>query len=284
MKTIARQSRRIVKRKASSKACSTAKRIKVSDNLEKRIERRLEEAALLGTCGTEGNNEWLIEDGLRHLLSVNRTKWGPIIAKHDLPVRYVGATSTPYFHNLLRTIVYQQLAGKAASTIHGRVMDALGVKEGKFATPTMVANAKWGHCAETDKVTLNNAIPGLSNQKTSYIQSLAEHFCDKTKLKDVNLDDLADDVLLNKLVAVKGLGKWSVEMFMVFTLRRKDVFSSGDLVLRQGVAVYDGRAAKTLHKPNKHNQREASAIAEVFAPFRSLASWYMWRLKDTSII
>jgi DNA-3-methyladenine glycosylase II len=79
-----------------------------------------------------------------------------------------------------------------------------------------------------NKVTVNNVVVGLSNAKASYIQSLTEHFLDTSLLKDVDFDRLSDEDLCVKLKAVKGLGEWSVHMFMIFYLHRQDVFPVGE--------------------------------------------------------
>ena len=129
------------------------------------------------------------------------------------------------------------------------------------------------------KQMVNGQKPGLSKGKISYIRSLAEHFSDPAKLKDVDLESLNDEELRNKLVAVKGLGLWSVEMFQIFKLRRQDIFSVGDLAVRKGLGVI-------LHgQPDKYESSKGKAALEnlaatKFSPWRSLLCMYAYSAWD----
>lgn len=129
------------------------------------------------------------------------------------------------------------------------------------------------------KQMVNGQKPGLSKGKISYIRSLAEHFSDPTKLKDVDLESLNDEELRKKLVAVKGLGLWSVEMFQIFKLRRQDIFSVGDLAVRKGLGVI-------LHgQPDKYESSKGKAALEnlaatKFSPWRSLLCMYAYSAWD----
>ena len=223
---------------------------------------------------------------MRYLVACDE-RWGPIISAHDVPTTfcagYSGSGESPYFHSLLKTIIHQQLGIKAAKTIEGRVMTALKLKPGAFATPTAVSRAKWSTRSEggKQKVTLNGAVPGLSHQKAAYIQSLAASFSSGGGLCGVNLDSLSDADLCEKLTQVKGIGQWSSEMFLMFRMRRQDVFSPGDLILRQGTAQFVGKPKDAFRKTNKKTFAAASEIAANWSPYRSLASAYLWKSKDS---
>jgi len=99
--------------------------------------------------------------------------------------------------------------------------------------------------------------------------------------------DASDEELLEKLIAVRGLGRWSVEMFACFALKRMDIFSVGDLGVQRGMAVYAGKdVGKLKSKGGKWkymSQNEMLGIANRFVPYRSLFMWYMWRMEDVNV-
>ena len=187
----------------------------------------------------------------------------------------------PHFHSLLKTIIHQQLGNAAAKTIERRVMSALGVTEGSYATPQLAAEAHWGVRSVNGKkkVTLNKEIPGLSQQKSSYIQSLLAAFLPGGQLAGIDLESLSNEELIARLTEVKGLGRWSAEMFLIFKLRRQDVFSPLDLILRQGVAQFAGKTRESFRKCSRKTRDEANALAAAWSPYRSLASLYLWKTK-----
>lgn len=124
---------------------------------------------------------------------------------------------------------------------------------------------------------------GLSERKAEYIQGLAEKFA-SGELSARMLLRASDEEVLEKLVAVRGLGRWSVEMFACFGLKRTDVFSTGDLGVQRGMAAYMGRdVAKLKNKGGKWkymSEKEMLEISANFSPYRSLFMWYMWRIED----
>jgi DNA-3-methyladenine glycosylase II len=168
--------------------------------------------------------------------------------------------SQDYFKDLCDAIVSQQLSGKAAATIFGR-FEALFAKTG--ITPEAVSKLS----IETMRSV------GLSNAKASYIKDLAEHVI-HGQLKIKELDKLSDTEIKSELVAVKGIGPWTAEMFLIFALGRPDVFSPGDLGLKKGMQkLYKLSAMPT--------EKEALKLSEKWAPYRSFASRYLWKLLDT---
>jgi DNA-3-methyladenine glycosylase II len=160
------------------------------------------------------------------------------------------------FESLLSAIVSQQLAGAAARTIHGRVVAALG---GAPVGPESVLAAK--------PEALRAA--GLSGNKLAAIIDLAAKFVDGT-VPTHDLDDLSDDEIVNRLVAVRGVGRWTAEMFLMFQLCRPDVWPVDDLGVRNGWARIHDREAPPPPK-------ELAGLGDVFRPYRSTAAWYCWR-------
>jgi len=156
---------------------------------------------------------------------------------------------------LLRAIVGQQLSTKAARTIYGRVLE---VFDGRTPTPEQLLEAE-----ETD---LRGA--GLSGRKVEYLRDLADHVI-SGELELERLDELSDEQAIEEIVAVRGLGQWTAEMFLLFHLERPDIISGGDLGIRQAIMVeYELEEMPT--------PQEVMALSERWSPHRSLASLYLW--------
>ena len=156
---------------------------------------------------------------------------------------------------LLRTVVGQQLSSKAARTIYGRILDLF---DGKTPTPKQILAA-----SESD---LRGA--GLSGRKVEYIRDLAAHV-QNGELELDRLEELSDEEVIEEIVAVRGFGQWSAEMFLIFHLERPDVVSGGDLGIRKAVQLAYG--LDEMPTP-----AEVVEIAERWRPHRSLASIYLW--------
>jgi DNA-3-methyladenine glycosylase II len=165
------------------------------------------------------------------------------------------------FHALLRAIVFQQLAGKAAATIHGRVVDLFPGKRGLTATALVAMPEQ----------ELRNA--GLSQNKMLAVKDLAAKTLDGTVPTLAKLQKMNDQEIVERLTAVRGIGTWTVEMLLMFRLGRPDVLPVSDYGVRQGfMHVY---RKKELPTP-----KELFAHGERWRPYRSVASWYMWRAVD----
>ncbi len=168
-------------------------------------------------------------------------------------------TSAP-FAALVRAILAQQLSGKAATTIHGRVVALVGGAEGMTPAGLLAV----------DPVALRAA--GVSRQKMTYLRDLAGRVEDG-RLDLHALDDRNDEEVIAAITAVKGLGRWSAEMFLMFRLNRSDVFPVADLGIIKGVQ-------KLLGMKRRPAPRTMLRLAEGWRPYRSVAAWYLWRIHE----
>ena len=162
----------------------------------------------------------------------------------------------PVFQTLVRSIVYQQLHGKAALTIFNRLMEAAKADP---LTPEAILRLRPAKMRAL----------GLSPQKLTYIRELAR----MTRSGDVDFEicgTLEDGAVVEHLTRVKGVGVWTVHMFLIFALRRKDVLPTGDLGVR--AAMKRAYNLSELPKP-----AEMERIAAAWRPYCSVATWYLWR-------
>lgn len=165
------------------------------------------------------------------------------------------------FLSLMRAIVYQQLSGKAAGTIHRRLLTTLG--DGATPDPAAVV------AASTD--TLRGA--GLSANKERALRGLAEAFLDGTVPSDETLGNYSDTELIAAYSTLRGIGRWTVEMLLLFHLQRPDVLPIHDLGVRKGFArTYGWRKLPT--------PTQLTEYCEPWRPHRSVGSWYMWRATE----
>lgn len=167
----------------------------------------------------------------------------------------------PHFEQLARSIAFQQLAGKAASTIWGRTR---ALVPGAFTADRVV---------QLSEELLRSA--GLSTSKARSLRDLAEHVADG-RLALARIGRLSDEEVVDQLTMVRGIGRWTAEMFLIFQLGRLDVWPVGDFGVRNGYRVLYGLA-------DLPTIEELTAAGEAFAPYRSVAAWYCWRAADTVI-
>jgi DNA-3-methyladenine glycosylase II len=185
----------------------------------------------------------------------------PVIARlvQDGGLPKIPVSRESHFESLVRAIVYQQLAGPAARAIHGRLLGALGnsvTPEAVLAVPTESLRAA-----------------GLSGRKVVSLQDLATKTLDGTVVIDPRrASRLSDDEIIARLVTVTGIGPWSAQMFLMFQLRRMDVWPVGDLAVRKGFGL-----AWNIPTPTP---KELGALGEPYRPYRSVVAWYCWRADE----
>ena len=160
---------------------------------------------------------------------------------------------------LVRAIVYQQLAGAAAAAIHRRLIEAM---DGEVTPERLLVLSD-----ETLRAV------GLSRAKVVSLRHLAAKVLDGTVvLEPRRLRTLSDDEVVERLSSVRGIGKWTSEMFMIFQLRRLDVWPTGDLGIRKGYGLAWGIPTPTA--------KELEPLGEPYRPYRSVVAWYCWRAAE----
>ena len=169
-----------------------------------------------------------------------------------------------YFQALIEAIANQQLSGKAAQTILNRVLALF--KSKKFPTPQ--------EYLKMADIKLRSA--GLSNSKVAYTKNVARFFVERGK--EIKLiHKLTDEEVIKLLTEIKGIGTWTVEMFLMFSLGREDIFSYGDLGLRKGLQkVYNFKKEPTFKQMKK--------IVEAWKPYRTHGACYMWASLENLLI
>ena len=230
------------------------------------------EAAVPDVDGTFG--DVVVADALREL-STRDPKLGELIARcGELPrifacqeARRAKHEPNRAFRSLARAIVFQQLNGTAAATIFGRVLRCVGAQDDVLAlTPDAIIDA--------DEAAMRAC--GLSQRKHEYLVALARAFHPAHSdfpLSDESLEAMEDDEVMSALVALRGVGPWSVHMFQMFYLNRPDVLPTKDFGVRKGVMRLYGLR-------DMPSEAKVEEIAERWKPHRTLASMYMWQAAD----
>ncbi|HEV2181080.1 MAG TPA: hypothetical protein VGR59_12215 [Gemmatimonadaceae bacterium] len=193
-----------------------------------------------------------------HDHAITHLRRDPVLARvmADVgPCRFAARSEGSHFDHILRAIVYQQLSGRAAATIHGRVValfDGMPTAQGLLrATDDQLRTA------------------GLSRQKIGYLRDLAQRV-ETGDLPVDRLHELADDDVIAALTRVKGIGRWTAHMFLMFRLGRPDVLPDLDLGIRKAIQL----AYRLRRMPNSDR---VLTIGAAWAPYRTIASWYLWR-------
>ena len=193
------------------------------------------------------------ENAKKELIQKDR-KLGKIIKNYSKD--FLFSKSDP-FYTLARSIVGQQISVKAAQSVWDKVENKLGKIE-------VISIHKSHH------MTLKSC--GLSRQKISYLKSLSYAFLNKeVNLK--NWENMKDEQIIEELVKIKGIGKWTAEMFLIFNLCRPDVFPADDIGLIKGICICYG-----LKYPI--SKEHALKLSKKWRPWRSVATWYFWRSLD----
>jgi DNA-3-methyladenine glycosylase II len=165
------------------------------------------------------------------------------------------------FTTLARSIVGQQISVKAAQSVWGKLVEAIGGPSTRVEPAAML---------EVNATALRGA--GLSARKCEYLVDLAHHFEDG-RVHPKQWQQMEDEAIVDELVAIRGIGRWTAEMFLIFHLLRPDVLPLDDLGLIKGISVnyFSGEPV---------SRAEAREVGEAWTPFRSVATWYIWRSLD----
>ena len=169
-----------------------------------------------------------------------------------------------YFQSLLRSIVFQQLSGKAAKTIYERLVNL--IPETTNLCPKEIL--------KLDKDEMRKA--GLSFQKINYVRNLADYF-ENNSFKKKKVERMTDEEISKELIQIKGIGQWTVDMFLMFTINRADILPYKDLGIQKGIM-------KILNLKNVPSKKELENCSRKWRPYRTIACWYLWRIADEKFI
>ena len=194
------------------------------------------------------------------------------------------ATGQTPFAALLQSIVYQQLHGKAAAAIHARLLAGFAepLEDGRTKHPSTCPTAEHLLAAPNEQLRL----AGLSHNKALAIRDLAAKTLDGTVPSLRKIRTMDDEAIIEHLTQVRGIGRWTAEMFLIFRLGRPDILPVGDYGVRKGFALTFGKLKRQgkvcpadLPKPAEMEKRAAK-----WHPWCSVASWYLWRACDIAVI
>lgn len=166
------------------------------------------------------------------------------------------------FSSLSKTIIYQQLSGKAAQAIYKRFLNLFNNN----------------HPSPNDIIKLNNSSLseiGLSQQKIIYINNLATFFIDNGR--NIDFCNLSNDEIRNKLISIKGIGQWTIDMFLMFNLYRTDVLPVGDLGIKKALKIL-------LNLNELPNEQDMIKKSKPWQPYRTIACWYLWNIVDDGAV
>jgi DNA-3-methyladenine glycosylase II len=196
-----------------------------------------------------------------HLSAVCR-RFARVVPAHEpFPTRFP-KSKDPY-RALVRAVVFQQLSGKAAGTIHGRLLALFPDKDHPDPDDILGASPELLRSA------------GLSRQKIAALKDVSQKRIEGVIPPARRLSRLENDEIIERLTAARGVGRWTVEMYLIFTLGRTDVLPIDDLGVRKG--------AEKLYK-RSFTPKELGQFGERWAPWRSAAAWHLWRYMDTLVV
>lgn len=201
----------------------------------------------------------LLPEGVLLRLSYADPALGQVIRRVGPCTLASRETENP-LETLVHSIISQQISGRAATTIYQRFLSIFPVNSTLNASDILdVEDTRLRAC-------------GLSGQKVTYLKSL----CERISCHQLNLEilaDLGDEEIIQQLIQVKGLGRWSAQMFLIFHLGRLDIWPSDDLGVRKGLT-------QILARDTLIQAAEARGYGERYRPYRSIAAWYLWRAID----
>lgn len=199
------------------------------------------------------------DEALRHLMRRDRILRRLIPSQSDVWLR----TASSPFVTLARTIISQQLSVKAADETWQRFVEACGAPE---PTP--------GHVLELADQT--DGLTCLTKRKASYIMGLAEHFSSE-RTERPSWDGLDDEAVIADLCTIRGVGRWTAEMFLIFNLQRPDVLPLDDASLLKAISLH-------YFSGEPVSRFEAREVAQAWAPWRTVAVWYLWHSLDPASV
>jgi DNA-3-methyladenine glycosylase II len=197
-------------------------------------------------------------DAEQHLSKVCR-RFARVVGQHE-PYPTTFEKRRDPFRALVRAVVYQQLSGKAAATIHGRMLALFADKDHPDPEDLVAATPE----------ALRGA--GLSRQKIAALKDVSQKRLEGIIPEARKLSRMSDEEIIERLTQARGVGRWTAEMYLMFTLGRPDVLPIDDLGVRKG--------AEKLYR-RKFTPKELGAYGARWAPFRSAAAWHLWRFIDT---
>ena len=194
----------------------------------------------------------VMEDGINYLSSLDKNL-SKFLKQFDVPVLPI---EEDYFWSLTRSVIYQQISGKAAKKISDRYLKLFS--KGSKMSPIDVI--------KIDIEKIQNV--GISRQKSGYIKNIANAF-DEGLVNETELHKLSDKEIIDQLVKIKGVGRWTAEMFLIFTLRRPDIFPVTDLGVQKGFQIYyDLDELPSIDMMNEKSEN--------WKPYRTIMSLYLW--------
>jgi DNA-3-methyladenine glycosylase II len=193
-----------------------------------------------------------------HILAAE-PRFGPLIEQFGPCELIHPLRGANVYESLMSSILYQQLSTKAASTIKGRLYALFP-----------------GHDAPPPEGILALSLEelravGVSRQKAGYLQDLASKAPSIPTIEE--LEKMDDEEIIQRLIPIKGIGRWSVEMLLMFTFGRMDVLPVDDMGVQEGIK-------RLLNLETRPKKKEMEALAEPWRPYRSVASWYLWRVLE----
>ena len=194
----------------------------------------------------------VMEDGINYLSSLDKNL-SNFLKQFDVPVLPI---EEDYFWSLIRSVIYQQISGKAAKKISDRYLKLFS--KGSKMSPVDVIKI------DIEKI----QSVGISRQKSGYIKNIANAF-DEGLVNETQLHKLSDKEIIDQLVKIKGVGRWTAEMFLIFTLRRPDIFPVTDLGVQKGFQIYYN--LDELPSIDMMNEK-----SENWKPYRTIMSLYLW--------
>ena len=194
----------------------------------------------------------VMEDGINYLSSLDKNL-SKFLKQFDVPVLPI---EEDYFWSLTRSVIYQQISSKAAKKISDRYLKLFN--KGSKMSPIDVI--------KIDIEKIQNV--GISRQKSGYIKNIANAF-DEGLINEIELHKLSDQEIIDQLVKIKGVGRWTAEMFLIFTLRRPDIFPVTDLGVQKGFQIYyDLDELPSIDMMNEKSEN--------WKPYRTIMSLYLW--------